>query len=59
MSQTQLPCDFRAKIVFVALINCLGVLLLKNYGVQFFRALDPILWALKEDHSLFVPFLHC
>ena len=44
------------KLFFFALIDCLGGKLLENYGVQFFRALDPILWALKEDHTLFVPF---
>ena len=59
MSQKQLLCDFRAKIDFLSLIDCLGVKLLENYAVQFFRALDPILRALNEDHALFVPFRHC
>ena len=29
---------------------------MENYGVHFFRALDPILWALKEDHTLYYAF---
>ena len=57
MSQKQLLCDFRAKIDFLALIDCLGVKQLENNGVQFFQALDPILGAIYKDHALFVPFL--
>ena len=56
MSQKQLLCDFRAKIEFLALIDLLGVNLLEKNGVQFFRALDPILGAIYKDHALFVPF---
>ena len=59
MSKKQLLCDCRNKIDFLSLINCLGVKLLENYGVQFFRALDPILRALNEDHALFVSFWNC
>ena len=54
MSQKLLPCDFRAKIdFFFVLMDYLGGKLLENYGVQFFRALGPIPWAIKEDHTLF------
>ena len=46
------PCDFRAKIDFFAL-NCLSVMIMKNDGVQFFRLLEPILWALFLGHAHF------
>ena len=55
----QLLYDFRAKIDFLALIDCLGVKLLENYGVQFFRDLGPIPGAIYKDHAHFVPFRHC
>ena len=55
----QLLCDFHAKIEFLALIDCLGVKLLEYNGVQFFRALDPILGATYKEHALFMPFRHC
>ena len=42
------------KLIFFAEINCLGVKQLENHGVQFFRALDLIGWALNEDHAHFV-----
>ena len=45
MSQKQLPCDFRALIDFLALIDCLGVKLLENNGVQFLEPLTPF-WVL-------------
>ena len=41
---------------FLALIDCLVAKLLKNYGVQFFRAIDPIIGALNEDRALLVLF---
>ena len=47
------------ELLFFALIDCLGVKLLENCGVQFCRALDPILLALNEDNAHFVPFRHC
>ena len=34
----------------------LGDKLFEKYGVQFFRAIDPILLALNVDHAHFVPF---
>ena len=37
------PCDFRAKIDFFALNDCLYVIIMENDGVQFFRLLEPIL----------------
>ena len=40
------PCDFRAKTDFFALNDCLCAIIMKNDGVQFFRLLEPILWAL-------------
>ena len=47
------PCDFHAKIDFFALNNCLSVMIMKNDGVQFFRLLEPILWALFLGHAHF------
>ena len=47
------PCDFRAKINFFALNDCLCVIIMKNDGVQFFRLLEPILWALFLGHAHF------
>ena len=39
MSQKYLPCDFHSGFDFFALIDCLGVKLLDNYGVNFFEPL--------------------
>ena len=47
------PCDFRAKIDFFALNDCLCVIIMENHGVQFFRLLEPILWALFQGHAHF------
>ena len=41
---------------FFAEIDCLGVKQLENHGVQFFRALDPIVFALNKDHAHFMRF---
>ena len=38
------PCDFRAKIDFFALNDCMCVMVMKNDGVQFFRLLGPVLY---------------
>ena len=43
----------RAKIDFFAFIDCLCVVIMKNDGVQFFRLLEPILWALFLGHAHF------
>ena len=50
------PCDFRAKIDFFALNDCLCVIIMKNDGVQFFRLLEPILWALFLCHAQFYAY---
>ena len=47
------PCDFRAKIDFFALNDCLCVIIMENDGFQFFRLLEPILWALFLGHAHF------
>ena len=47
------PCDFRAKIDFFALNDCMCVMIMKNDGVQFFGLLEPILWALFLGHAHF------
>ena len=47
------------QIIFGALIDCYRVKLLKTYGVQCFRALEPIMWVLNEDNVHFVSFWHC
>ena len=47
------PCDFRAKIYFFALNDCLCVIIMENDGVQFFRLFEPILWALFLGHAHF------
>ena len=54
----QFLCDFCAKIVclFFAEINCLGVKQLKYHGVQFFRALDPILRLLMKTTPILCVF---
>ena len=50
------PCDFRAKIDFFALNDCLCVIIMKNDGVQFFRLFEPILWALFLCHAQFCAY---
>ena len=47
------PCDFRAKIDFFALNDCLCAIIMKHDGVQFFRLLEPILRALFLGHAHF------
>ena len=55
MSQKQLLCDFRAKIVFFfASIDCLGVKLFGKYGVHFFFEPLTQFWGLFMKNT---PFL--
>ena len=59
MSQNSSRVICLPKLIVFDLIDCIGVKLLENYGIQCFRALDLILWALSEDNAYFVPFRHC
>ena len=54
--QDVFPSDFRAKIDFFALNDCFCVIIMKNDGVQFFRLLEPILWALFLGHAHFCAY---
>ena len=55
MSQKSLLCNFRAEIDFFALIDCYSGF---NYCkiTCVFSSPYPVLWALKKDHTLIVPF---
>ena len=48
---------FAFQISFEGFIMLLKELKANNMGFQFFRALDPILWALNEDNAHFDTFL--
>ena len=53
MSKKMLLCDFRAKIEFLALIDCLGLNYRKIMGFNFFEPLIPF-WGLFKKTK---PFL--
>ena len=56
MSEKQLLCDFCAKMIFFAGIDCLGVKQLENHEDQLFRALDQIFELLMKTTPILSVF---